>query len=69
MVLNFGKHKGKEISDVLEIEPSYIVWAAGKGLVSVDSKILSMAKDKHHRERCYAEAMFEAEHSDWGDRD
>ena len=69
MILSFGKFKGKNISEVMEIEPSYIAWAASKGLVSIDRKTLNRAMEAHHAERCYAEAVFESEHGDWGDRD
>lgn len=69
MQIGFGKHKGKEISDVMEIDPSYIVWAAGKGLVTVDKKTLAKTLDAQYEERCYIEAVFESEHGDWGDRD
>lgn len=68
MKLTFGKFKGKDVSEVLEIEPSYIVWAVRNGLVSVDQKSLNRALDAHHEERCAMDAMFESEHGDWGDR-
>lgn len=69
MVLTFGKFKGKTVSEVLEIEPSYIAWAATKGLLFIDKETLLKAINAYNEERNYAEAMFEAEHSDWGNRD
>lgn len=69
IIFGFGKFKGKAVSEVLEIEPSYVVWAVGKGLITIDQKTLRNATDAHHDECCYAEAVFESEHGDWGDRD
>jgi hypothetical protein len=69
MIIGFGKFKGKDVSEVMEIEPSYVAWAASKGLIAIDQKTLRKAIDAHHDERCYAEAVFESEHGDWGDRD
>lgn len=69
MIINFGKFKGKDVSEVMSIETSYIMWAASKGLITIDQKTLQKATDAHHKERCYTEAIFESEHGDWGDRD
>lgn len=66
--LAFGKYKGRTLSDVLEIDPSYCVWAASKGLINVTKEQLNYAKEQEYEQRCYAEAVFESEHGDWGDR-
>ena len=69
MVLNFGKYKGKGISEIMEIDPSYIAWAAGKNIINVDKETLFKAREYKYREEASAEAFFESEHGDWGCRD
>lgn len=69
MILNFGKYKGKNLEDILEIDPSYIAWASSVGAIEIDKKILRKAQESYYDKRCYEEALFESEHGDWGDRD
>ncbi len=37
-MIEFGKFKGKTIEEVIEIEPSYIVWLHGKNLIEIDDE-------------------------------
>lgn len=65
----FGKYRGAEVLDVLEIDPSYVAWSAKNGLISIDQDALQKAIDAHHAASCYAEAVLESRHGDWGNRD
>lgn len=69
MLFNFGKFKGKSIEYVCNIEPSYVVWAARKGLVHINNNILNNLIESIEYDNALSEAIFESEHSDWGDRD
>jgi len=44
-MIEFGKFKGKTIEEVIEIEPSYIVWLHGKNLIEIDDETLRKAKN------------------------
>lgn len=67
-MITFGKFKGKTIEEVIEIEPSYIVWLHGKNLIEIDDKTLRKAKNTqldYYLER----QAFSCRHEDAGDRD
>lgn len=70
MMLTFGKHKGKTISDLMnEGEYSYIVWLEENvNGVSVDRKTYECCKKKVFIDRVTREAEMESQHGDWGCR-
>lgn len=43
VVCNFGKYKGKPLAYILWREPSYLVWAADKGLLPSTNAMVQMA--------------------------
>lgn len=45
--LTFGKYKGWSVADVLDVNPSYILWAKERKLVAVDDKDLSDAIEQN----------------------
>lgn len=54
-VINFGKHKGKLLEDVLRVEPSYASWMLSGDFASSTKRIVSMVqqrvRDKEAQER------------------
>lgn len=67
-MITFGKFKGKTIEEVIEIEPSYIVWLHSKNLITVDEKTLHRAKVAK-REDYLERLAFSCRHENAGDRD
>jgi hypothetical protein len=67
-MITFGKFKGKTIEEVIEIEPSYIVWLHGKKLIEIDDETLRKAKNAQ-REDYLERLAFSCRHEDAGDRD
>jgi hypothetical protein len=67
-MIEFGKFKGKTIEEVIEIEPSYIVWLHGKKLIEIDDETLRKAKNAQ-REDYLERLAFSCRHEDAGDRD
>lgn len=61
--LNFGKHKGKTINEILEEEPTYIRWCVENicwfKLSEKDEKKVHSLSDDYDRE-------IEEEYHDWG---
>lgn len=37
-IISFGKHKGKDYNTICCEDPTYLAWAAGKGLVEKDNE-------------------------------
>lgn len=70
MTLHFGKHKGKTVEEVLEVDPTYIAWAVDNNIIQVDGKTLAIAKRarfEQYRDRllqAYAGGFDDS----WGDR-
>lgn len=69
VILTFGKFKGRSISEILEIQPSYIAWAASKGLVPIDQPRIKAALQAFHEQGILEESVTEYRHGDWGNRD
>jgi hypothetical protein len=67
-MIEFGKFKGKTIEEVIEIEPSYIVWLHGKNLIEIDDETLRKAR-RRQREDYLERLAFSCRHEDAGDRD
>ena len=67
-MIEFGKFKGKTIEEVIEIEPSYIVWLHGKNLIEIDDKTLRKAKNAQ-RDFYLESIAFSCRHENGGDRD
>jgi uncharacterized protein (DUF3820 family) len=62
-VMKFGKHKGKTLIQILDEEPSYIIWLSENNVVKIPDDLLTMA---YHDTMC---PDFEDLHGDWGCRD
>ena len=62
-VMPFGKYKGKTLVQILDENPSYIVWLSENDVVKVSDDLLTMA--------CHDTMSpdFEDLHGDWGCRD
>jgi hypothetical protein len=43
-MVTFGKHKGKTIIHVCQLDPSYALWAYNKGLIVLTPDELRIAK-------------------------
>lgn len=67
-MIEFGKFKGKTIEEVIEIEPSYIVWLHGKNLIKIDDETLRKAKNAQ-RDYYLESIPFSCRHENGGDRD
>lgn len=71
MILNFGKHRGKTLTDVMAIEPEYVGWAIERGIINastLDADVLAEAQAAYEDEQL-ERAAFELSHEGWGDRD
>lgn len=68
MELTFGKFKGKTINEVLEIEPSYVLWLHDKTIIKVDDDTLRRAKAAQ-RDYYLDSVAFSCRHENGGDRD
>jgi hypothetical protein len=66
-MITFGKFKGKTIEEVIETEPSYVVWLHGKKLIEIDDETLRKAKNAQ-REDYLERLAFSCRHEDAGDR-
>lgn len=55
-VLTFGKHKGKKVEDIIELDPGYILWIDENKLAKIDEEILNVAEEADRNE-------------DWGEID
>ncbi len=79
-IMSFGKHKGKTVKEVMETDPSYLLWADDNvegfelsdylrdKAEEMDEKFTienEFFKDLHH----YEDPGWELFNSDWGDRD
>jgi hypothetical protein len=67
-MIEFGKFKGKTIEEVIEIEPSYIVWLHGKKLIVIDDETLRKANNSQ-RDYYLESIAFSCRHENGGDRD
>ena len=62
-IMTFGKHKGEKLVQILDKNPSYIIWLAENEVVKIPSDLLAMA---------FNDTMapdYEDLHNDWGCRD
>jgi uncharacterized protein (DUF3820 family) len=62
-VLNFGKYKGKTLLQILDENPSYIVWLADNNIINIPNDLLTTALSD------IMPPDFEDLHNDWGCRD
>jgi hypothetical protein len=66
-MVTFGKHKGKTIEQLCYVDPSYALWAYGKGLI-----VLTPSEQREVKEAKYYRDMeriaFELRHENYGDR-
>jgi uncharacterized protein (DUF3820 family) len=54
-VMTFGKYKGKSIAEILDVNPSYIIWLYDNNVLSIDDKVLGMAYELQNEYDCYAD--------------
>ena len=47
----FGKHKGKTVSECLQKDPTYLLWAHKKDILQLDDKCYAIAWEAH-LDRC-----------------
>jgi len=45
-VLDFGRYQGKQIEDVIEDHPDWIVWAIDRDVISFDDEVLELITKK-----------------------
>lgn len=64
-VMPFGKYKGKTLSEISEVDPSYIVWLSDNSVLSIESEFLESCLSDIYME----EALMEFRHGDYGCRD
>jgi uncharacterized protein (DUF3820 family) len=53
-VMTFGKHKGKSIAEILDVNPNYIIWLSDNNVLNISDKVLGMAFELQNE-------------GDWGD--
>lgn len=51
VLINFGKHKGKKITDIFDIEPSYYAWMQNGDFPLYTKKVLENLWNKYKEER------------------
>ncbi|HBZ34539.1 MAG TPA: DNA polymerase III subunit epsilon [Bacteroidales bacterium] len=51
IVFNFGKHKGKAVTEILDKEPSYYDWVMRSEFPAFTKKILTEIRDTHNIEK------------------
>jgi exodeoxyribonuclease X-like protein len=49
-VLQFGKHKGKTIEEILKIAPGYIIWLVENDVADVSAEIYNDAEEMEYAE-------------------
>lgn len=59
MILEFGKHKGKTLSELADLDPSYLIWLAENAVLEVPSDLLNYAIN------ATMEPDFDDLHFDW----
>ena len=71
MILTFGKHNGKSITDLLnEEEYSYIIWLSDNvSYVNIDIEIYNLCKNEIFKDLTEYEVIMESRHGDYGCRD
>lgn len=50
-IINFGKHKGKKVTDVFDVEPSYYAWMQNGDFPLYTKKVLEDLWNKHRNAR------------------
>lgn len=55
--ISFGKHKGKDYNTICCEDPTYLAWAAGKGLVEKDNVYVQWSLCT--KEECEAEFWYD----------
>ena len=68
-VIIFGRHEGKTIKAVMDIEPSYIGWMIKKGVIDMCLRIKWTALMAVRRQMRVNEAKLHSRHDDWEERD
>jgi len=56
-VMTFGKYKGKSIAEILDVNPSYIIWLSDNNVLNISDKVLGMAYELQN----------ECDWEDWSD--
>jgi len=51
VTINFGKHKGKKVTDIFDIEPSYYAWMQNGDFPLYTKKVLENLWNKHKEAR------------------
>ena len=64
-VIGFGKHKGLTVSEILEVDPSYIIWLHENTEISFRNGVIREATEADYEDHpCIGDA-----YDGWGDRD
>lgn len=50
-IINFGKHKGKKFTDIIEKEPGYYGWMMGANFPLYTKKMIEKIRDKYMEEK------------------
>lgn len=45
-ILKFGRHKGKQLEDVIEDDPDYIEWMVDHGVADFDEETMELITKK-----------------------
>lgn len=56
-ILNFGKFKGKDYATIFSVEPTYLAWAANKGLIDREDEYVQKAMKRLREERLAYDRM------------
>jgi uncharacterized protein (DUF3820 family) len=60
-IMTFGKYKGRLIAEILDVNPSYIIWLSDNNVLNISDKVLGMAYELQN------EADFNDCYADWND--
>lgn len=48
-ILMFGKHRGKQLEDVVEDDPAYVRWLAENEIKELDGEVLEALEKREQR--------------------
>ena len=68
-VFTFGKHKGKTVKQVMEVDPSYLLWADNNVEGFELSDYLRDKAEQYSYEDNMDDLIADYMAEDWGDRD
>ncbi len=60
--INFGKHKGKKVTDVFDVEPSYYAWMQNGDFPLYTKKVLELLWNTHRNAKKQAKPVAKVEH-------